>query len=195
MFAVAGRVADSGLLPNGALDRAYIGRNGDSLDFAVAGDGTFVGAFGDESQKALVGVNDAVRPELVARDGYALGPHTDVRLTRDDLRSAFVVTTLAARPASARLRPNYPNPFNPETWIPFELNEDGEVSVVIYDARGALVRRLGLGRRAAGYHVGRASAAHWNGRNSTGEAVSSGVYVAELQAGVHRDTRRIVVSK
>ncbi|MBT3268226.1 hypothetical protein HN371_13790 [Candidatus Poribacteria bacterium] len=98
-------------------------------------------------------------------------------------------------PDVTRLLPNYPNPFNPETWIPFELAEESEVSIAIYGLRGEVVRRLELGRMREGGYVTREQAAHWDGRNALGEQVASGVYVYEIKAGSHIERRRLVVLK
>jgi len=94
-----------------------------------------------------------------------------------------------------RLLPNYPNPFNPETWIPFDLAEAADVIIRIYDARGIPVRTLKLGRRSAQAYHTRDEAAYWNGTNDVGEPVTSGVYVYELRVGEHREMRRMVVRK
>ncbi|MAF11756.1 hypothetical protein CMK11_15020 [Candidatus Poribacteria bacterium] len=93
------------------------------------------------------------------------------------------------------LLPNYPNPFNPETWIPFELNEAAEVTFTIYDVLGRVVRRIELGYRAPGVYHATSSAAHWDGRNDHSEEVASGTYFVGLRAGDVRETRRIVVMK
>ena len=93
------------------------------------------------------------------------------------------------------LLPNYPNPFNPETWIPFELSEDADVVVTIYDLEGALIRTLRLGEKPVGRYHGRDRAAYWDGANEQGEAVASGVYVYELRAGDYREMRRMVIRK
>jgi hypothetical protein len=98
-------------------------------------------------------------------------------------------------PSTTRLLANYPNPFNPETWIPFELKEPSSVDVRIYGVGGALVRRLDLGHRESGYYTARADAAYWDGRNAVGEQVASGVYVYELRAGGERQVRRLLVLK
>jgi predicted TIM-barrel fold metal-dependent hydrolase len=98
-------------------------------------------------------------------------------------------------PASTALLQNYPNPFNPETWIPFELSEDAEVTVRIYSVEGALVRTLHLGERALGRYRDRDRAAYWDGANESGEPVASGVYLYELRAGAHRETRRMAIRK
>ncbi len=93
------------------------------------------------------------------------------------------------------MRPNYPNPFNPETWIPFQLYEVADVTITIYDAAGGTLRTLDLGQKAAGVYRKPDRAAYWDGRNEDGESVSSGVCFVELAAGDHRDLRRIVPVK
>jgi hypothetical protein len=99
------------------------------------------------------------------------------------------------RPYGFRLMPNFPNPFNPETWIPFELEEASDVSIHIYGMDGRPVRTLELGNRPTGVHADTANAGYWDGRNDLGEAVASGAYVYELRAGSYRETRRMVVLK
>ena len=78
------------------------------------------------------------------------------------------------------LLPNYPNPFNPETWIPYQLKEAANVQINIYSAEGILVRKLWLGYQTSGYYLTRHQAAHWDGRNGNGERVASGIYFYEL---------------
>ncbi len=103
---------------------------------------------------------------------------------------------LGATPAQAtRLLANYPNPFNPETWVPFDLAESADVSITVYSAMGRVVRRLDLGRLPAGAYRTTDRAAYWNGRNDHGEAVASGSYYIALDAGNVRETQRIVVMK
>ena len=92
-----------------------------------------------------------------------------------------------------KLLPNYPNPFNPETWIPYQLAEAAHVQIRIYDIAGSLVRRLDLGTKLASSYLSREGAAYWDGRNNIGETVSSGVYFYTLEAGDYRTTRRLTV--
>ena len=82
-----------------------------------------------------------------------------------------------------RLLPNYPNPFNPETWIPYQLADAADVRVKIYDVSGRLVRTISVGFKPIGYYLTRERAAYWDGRNETGESVSSGVYFLQFTAG------------
>ena len=86
-------------------------------------------------------------------------------------------------PATTNLLPNYPNPFNPETWIPYHLANDADVTITIYDTKGELIRLLHLGSQPAGFYTGRGHAAYWEGRNESGELVGNGVYVYQLRAG------------
>ncbi|MEO2005441.1 MAG: FlgD immunoglobulin-like domain containing protein, partial [Candidatus Poribacteria bacterium] len=108
---------------------------------------------------------------------------------------ASTVVQFDARPRATALLPNYPNPFNPETWIPFTLTSASHATIRIYDVQGAVVRSLHLGSRPAGHHISRADAAHWDGRNAVGEAASSGVYFYELDAGGERSIRQMVIRK
>ena len=98
-------------------------------------------------------------------------------------------------PKETVLLANYPNPFNPETWIPYELAETAEVKVSIHAADGTLVRALALGQRPAGVYQSRSRAAYWDGRNAAGEPVASGVYFYTLTAGDFSATRKMVIRK
>jgi photosystem II stability/assembly factor-like uncharacterized protein len=105
------------------------------------------------------------------------------------------VKLAALTPEQSALLPNYPNRFNPETWIPFDLSEPAQVSIRIYDAGGRVVRMLTLGSLSPGRYRERDRAAHWDGRDATGSPVASGVYVVEFVAGSYSERRRIVVRK
>ena len=104
------------------------------------------------------------------------------------------VTTLAHLKRTA-LYQNFPNPFNPETWLPYHLATDASVTFRIYDIRAHLVRELDLGTRAAGDYLTREAAAYWDGRDQDGEFVSSGVYFYTLEAGAFQATRRMLILK
>ncbi len=98
-------------------------------------------------------------------------------------------------PAETSLLPNYPNPFNPETWIPYRLAKPAEVSVSIYSADGKLVRTLALGHQPAGIYQNRHRAAYWDGTNEQGEPVASGVYFYTLKAGDFSATKKMLMRK
>ena len=95
-------------------------------------------------------------------------------------------------PEETALLRNYPNPFNPETWIPYQLAESAEVTLTIYDINGQLVRRLAVGHQSAGMYQNRTRAAYWDGRNQLGESVASGLYFYTLTAGEFSATRHDV---
>ncbi len=98
-------------------------------------------------------------------------------------------------PKETALLPNYPNPFNPETWIPYRLAESAKVSIAIYAAHGKLVRRLALGHQPVGLYESRSRAAYWDGRNALGEPVASGVYFYTLTAGDFTATHKMLIRK
>ncbi len=109
---------------------------------------------------------------------------------------AVLETLLAAlTPKKTALLPNYPNPFNPETWIPYQLAKRVDVSITIYSADGKLVRILKLGQQAAGVYESRSRAAYWDGKNEVGESVASGVYLYTLKAGDFTTTRKMLIRK
>ena len=101
----------------------------------------------------------------------------------------------ALAPKKTALLPNYPNPFNPETWIPYHLSDDANVQIEIYNTKGVLVRRLDLGHQMAGYYTDRTKAAYWDGKNAIGEQVASGVYFYHLSAGDYSATRKMLILK
>ncbi len=98
-------------------------------------------------------------------------------------------------PEATALLPNYPNPFNPETWIPYQLSEPAEVTLTIYAVNGMLVRTLVLGQLPAGIYQSRSRAAYWDGRNNVGEPVASGLYFYTLTAGEFISTRKMLILK
>ena len=98
-------------------------------------------------------------------------------------------------PVRTALLPNYPNPFNPETWIPYQLKKSAQVTLTIYDMNGGRVRTLTVGYQPAGTYRSRERAAYWNGQNEVGEPVANGVYFYTLSAGDFSATRKMLVGK
>ena len=98
-------------------------------------------------------------------------------------------------PVETKLLANYPNPFNPETWIPYRLAKDAFVTLTIYDLSGRIVRTLDVGHRIAAVYESRSKAIYWDGRNDVGEGVASGVYFYHLSAGDYSATRKMVILK
>ena len=124
-------------------------------------------------------------------------PVQHVVTSEDVLNSRISLADLVTYeiPAQTELLANYPNPFNPETWIPYRLAEDASVSVTIYGASGSLVRTIDVGFTPAAVYEGRSDAIYWDGRNNFGEQVSSGIYFYHLNAGDFSATRKMVIVK
>ena len=97
------------------------------------------------------------------------------------------------KPDVTKIFHNYPNPFNPETWIPFQLEADANVSLKIYDTNGHLVKSIKLGQIPGGYYLSADRALRWDGRNDAGEKVSSGIYFYQLQTGKLIKTSRMAI--
>ncbi len=123
----------------------------------------------------------------------SLSSHPD-RIKKGIVVLEQLLVTLAI-PTETRLLANYPNPFNPETWIPYQLSEPAEVTLHIYAVDGALVRTLVLGHQPAGVYHSKSRAAYWDGRNKQGERVTSGVYFYTLSAGDFTATRKMLIKK
>ena len=109
---------------------------------------------------------------------------------------AMLESLLAATvPERTVLLANYPNPFNPETWIPYYLASDTDVTITIHDITGALVRRLEVGHQKAGYYTSPNRASYWDGRTEVGEPVASGIYFYKLTTSNYTHTRKMVILK
>jgi hypothetical protein len=102
---------------------------------------------------------------------------------------------LILQPPVTKLYPNYPNPFNPETWIPYQVAKDADVMVRIFDISGQPIKTIALGHKEAGFYISRDKAAYWDGRNQFGEQVSSGVYFYNLNTGDFTATRKMIIMK
>jgi len=111
------------------------------------------------------------------------------------LQSDFFTVTVLPLIKKTVLLQSYPNPFNPETWIPFELEKEADVTIEIYNVAGQLVRTSHLGKQPRGRYISKEKAAHWNGRNESGEQVANGIYFYVLKAGNFSATRRMAILK
>ena len=108
----------------------------------------------------------------------------------------FLEQLLAALiPKETVLLPNYPNPFNPETWIPYQLAKSADVTLTIYAVNGQIVRQLSLGHQLAGTYQSKSRAAYWDGRNAVGEPAASGLYFYTFRAGDFSATRKMLILK
>ena len=115
--------------------------------------------------------------------------------TEEMALNALKSILLERLPTQTQLLANYPNPFNPETWIPFQLAQDSTVIARIYDVTGKQIITMELGHLAAGNYVESNRAIYWDGKTDTGEQVSSGTYFYQIEAGDYTDTRKMAILK
>ena len=124
-----------------------------------------------------------------------LRDHSDGSL-KDQRAIALLEMALASmRPDKTVLLSNYPNPFNPETWIPYRLAKAADVQITVYNAHGTVVRHLELGHQSVGYYTSQSHAAYWDGCNDFGESVTSSIYFYQLQADTVSPLRKMVILK
>ena len=142
----------------------------------------------DESIESLAFSDNGMLMALGSSDGTAYIYHWSGG-------SAPTAPAKEAETQPTALLSNYPNPFNPETWIPYQLSEAAEVTVTIHASDGKLVRTLELGQMPAGAYSDKERAAYWDGQNEQGEPVASGVYFYTLTAGDFSATRKMVIRK
>ena len=169
-----------------------------------------ISAFYDDSAAALVsdGQIAAAAPSMTAKIELTTEQKHHIASAIDQLKSnssrsnaeEIVLNVLIAilperLPTQTQLLANYPNPFNPETWIPFQLAEDSTVTARIYDVTGKQIRIITLGHVAAVNYVEVNKAIYWDGRTEDGEQVSSGTYFYQIEAGDYTETRKMVILK
>lgn len=154
----------------------------------------YVNALPQEAKSSGLGeIPDSII-SIASSSGALLSPARD----KFDILESMVANAKEAKanlPKVSKVFANYPNPFNPETWIPFQLSEAAKVTVQIYNAQGKLVRRLDLGQKEAGYYLQRNKAIYWDGRDQNGDQVASGIYFYTLQAGSYKATKKMVILK
>ena len=171
-------------------------RTNSTITATVEGD-YFAAATADLARRSVVEAGDVIELHVIGPDGNVESHGMRFNVTPEHLANAVLSVRLdgIGKPQQIQLLQNYPNPFNPETWIPYQLAEAGDVALTIYDAQGGLVRQLDLGHQAAGFYTNRTQAAHWDGKNQSGETVASGVYFYQLRAGDYSFTRQLVILK
>ena len=128
------------------------------------------------------------------RDARDLGADAQTIAVLEQFLTALTQRTQPT-PEKTALLVNYPNPFNPETWIPYQLAQPAEVTISIHAINGILVRTLPLGEMPAGVYQSKSRAAYWDGKNTQGERVTSGVYFYTLEAGQFAATRKMLILK
>ncbi len=188
------------------LVASVLGDVGGDLAADVNGDGVVnildlvrvAGALGDVAAAPSAWYGDLEIAPTAADVGRWLAQAETLDLTDPtSLQGVLFLEQLLAAltPKQTALLPNYPNPFNPETWIPYRLAEDADVTLTIYDTNGIMVRRMDLGHRLTGYYADRGKAVHWDGRNGFGEQIASGVYFYHLSAGDYSAARKMLIVK
>ena len=179
------------------LPRTDVNRDGtvDNADFLLVSENFDENAAGAPS---TVDILAGLRPQ----DREMLEAQLEILISESDgslkyLRAIALLQSLLTElhPDKTRLFANYPNPFNPETWIPYQLADSSDVQIFIYDVRGAVIRHLKLGHQPAGYYIERKHAAYWDGRNAMGESVASGIYFYQLQTDNLSLLREMVILK
>ena len=152
----------------------------------------------DLNRKSVVEAGDKLKVALYDDQGRIVSGPFQRTVTTSDIRNAFLSLQLKVgdvQPQDTLLAQNFPNPFNPETWIPYQLSESTQVQIDIYNVSGHLVRSLDLGWQPVGSYMTPSSAAYWDGKNAVGERVASGIYFYTLQTSDFTATRRMVILK
>ena len=153
--------------------------------------------FGLRSGNRAASIGDVLEAGIV--DGTRTFGGTSIRhmVTQRDIQAGIVSLdiTLSPIPKESALLANYPNPFNPETWIPYKLAKDADVTMRIYNVTGQLVKTLELGHKESGFYLSKEKTAYWNGRNEAGEKVASGIYFYTIHAGNFTATKRMILVK
>ena len=171
--------------------------NGHTRVAEAAASNGFHATWADMNRQAVVSVGNRLTIEVRDTTGELIRTlQHDISVA--DVHRAFTELRLTPAdliPKRTVLLANYPNPFNPETWLPYQLANDAEVEIRIYSSAGQLVRHLDLGFQQAGYYIGKSRAAYWDGRNDLGERLASGVYFYQLSTPDLSATRKMVIRK
>ena len=152
----------------------------------------------DSNRKSVIEVGDKIEIVLHDEQGTIVSGPFQHKVTTTDIHNAYMSVQMQVgnvRPKETILGQNFPNPFNPETWIPYQLSRDTNVTIKIYDVSGHSVRTLNLGHKSIGSYMTNSTAAYWDGKNGAGEHVSSGIYFYALQTESLSATRRMVILK
>ena len=144
---------------------------------------------------ALVALPERLTPDTLQQVLDLLRTQNDGSVTFQRAIANLEQLLAALMPKETALLANYPNPFNPETWIPYQLAEPAEVTLRIYAIKGELVRTLALGHQPAGIYQTRTRAAYWDGKNALGEPLASGIYFYTLTASEFTSTRKMLIRK
>lgn len=187
-------VLQARIIPKAGQSEAGALTSGDNMGSAVAIDGEP----GRHFNFAAIGVQfDASDHGEDAGSVYIFDTEDKAGLNMPfsvDPRGDLALTMFGDIKRTALLQ-NFPNPFNPETWIPYILADDANVNIHIYDIQGKLIRWLDVGQQSAGSYLSRETAVYWDGKDQLGESVSSGIYFYMLKGDAFSETRRMVILK
>ena len=163
---------------------------------SVQGD-YFAAATADLARRSVVEVGDVIEVHVIGPDRNVESHALNYKVTPEDLENAVMSIRLDSigQPTLTQLLQNFPNPFNPETWIPYQLETSADVTLQIYDTSGDIVRTLDPGFKPQGFYMTRSRAAYWDGRNNLGEQVASGVYFYSLHTPDFSATRKMLILK
>ena len=171
-------------------------RTDTTITASVEGD-YFAAATVDLSRRNVVEVSDVIEVRVIGPDRNVESHVLNFKVTPEALANAVLSINLDSigQPKLTQLLQNFPNPFNPETWIPYQLETSADVTLYIYDTTGGIVRTIDLGFKPQGFYMTRTTAAYWDGRNNMGEQVASGVYFYSLHTPNFSATRKMLILK
>ena len=171
-------------------------RTDNTITTSVRGD-YFAAATADLARRSVVQVGDVIEVHVIGPDKNVESHTLNFEVTPESIADAVLSVRLDSigKPKLTQLLQNFPNPFNPETWIPYQLETAADVTLQIYDTSGGVVRTLDLGFKGQGFYMTRSRAAYWDGRNNLGEQVASGVYFYSLHTPDFSATRKMLILK
>ena len=160
-------------------------------------DNYFAAATADLTRQSVVEIGDVIEVSVIGPGGNVESHTLNYEVTSEDLANAVLSIRLDSigQPQLTQLLQNFPNPFNPETWIPYQLETSADVTLQIYDTAGGIVRTLDLGFKGQGFYTTRSRAAYWDGHNNMGEQVASGVYFYSFHTPDFSATRKMLILK
>ena len=171
-------------------------RTNHTITASVSGD-YFAAATADLARRSVVQAGDVIEVHVIGPNGNVESDTLTARVAPEHLADAVLSLRLDSigQPKRTQVLQNFPNPFNPETWIPYQLETSADVTLQIHDTAGSIVRTLYLGFKPEGFYMTRATAAYWDGRNNMGEQVASGVYFYSLQTPDFSAIRKMLILK
>ena len=169
-----------------------------TVDIVPSEKNTFSVVWMGYANQPIIARQDILRITVEDEDNQYVIGELEHLVSDREFDQAYVYLELSLKdimPLRTVLAQNYPNPFNPETWIPYQLSKSVEAEIQIYDARGKIVHTLDLGIKPTGIYFNQTHAAYWDGTNTAGEQVASGIYFYTFRAGTFSQTKKLVVAR